>query len=603
MRARTAIGRFQLQEPVARSGLGMVFRALDGEGGAEVALKLIQPPEVVEPEDFEEFEREMRALSGLDHPHIARVLDWGVEEGLPYIVTEWLSGITLATRLGARGRLSEGETLDLAAQAASALAAANAAGITHRDIQPGNLLYAEATTVKVGDFAQAIFYERTADHVGIIWGRPCYVSPERLRHQPEDVRSDIYGLGAVLFHALTGTLPHDGDPHGEIMLELLETQSLRVENLVRPLHDKTATVLNRMLASERRDRFQTWEEVLAQLSLARAVVSKRDSPAPMPSGIRPAPSPKSASPAAAPLAESAAKGSWITIALLAGIVGVLGYFGWDKWMRPPAPPADTAADVAAPPALADTSTPSPAPDTPPPAPPVVAPAAPPPSPAKPAAVPAPIMTAETVPAPAPVPDAKPSTPPPPPPSDIRLPGWKPVKIEKPGSKTAVTGEANIIPVTDALRMTGNNTGIEGGHDETFFYAREMGGDWTLSAHVSSNGGFAGLSARENIDCGSIALAVALTADGKLITATRSATIAKAERPAPVPAAKNGWLKLTRRGPVLAAHYSDDGKAWREVASLPCPALPAKIPAGFVVWSGKKEPAATTFDKVKLTVGE
>ena len=146
----------------------------------------------------------------------------------------------------------------------------------------------------------------------------------------------------------------------------------------------------------------------------------------------------------------------------------------------------------------------------------------------------------------------------------------------------------------------SDTGIDGRHDETFFYAREMEGDWTLIARVSANGGTAGLSARENIDCGSIALAVALTADGKLLTRAR-ATAEKGTTGTELAAAeKNGWLKLTRRGPILAAHYFTDSKTWKEVASLNSPTLPAKIPAGFVVWSDKIEPAAATFDKIKVT---
>ena len=584
VRGRTTIGRYQLHEPVARSGLAMVFRASDTESDTEVALKLIQPPEVVEPEDFEEFERTMRALAGLDHPHIVRVLGWGVEEGLAHIAMEWISDITLDTRLAARGRLTEGETLALGVQAASALAAAQAAGITHRDLEPHNLLFAGANTVKVADFGQAIFYERTADHVGIMWGRPCFVPPERLRHQSEDARSDIYGLGAVLFNALTGTLPHDGDPHGQIMIELIEHQSLRVENLVRPLHDKTATVLNRMLASERHERFQTWEEVVAQLSQALAIVTKRDAPAPAP-----------ARPAAAPQPiESAAKGSWITLALLAGIVGVLGYFGWDKWMRPPEP-TPSIPETPPPVAIATPFPTTPFPTTPiPVAAPVPAaapiPAPPPAAPAAPVAPVAPVA-------------AKPATPKPAPPG-INWAGWNTAHLEPAIRKGTVTGEASVIPGSNALRMSGNNTGITGGRDETAFRFRELEGDWTLVAHVAANDGVAGLCAREHNDCDRIAISVTLTAAGQLITAMRPAAGARVVPSPPVPAAKNGWLKLTRRGPILAAHYSADGKAWNEVASLPAAALPAKIPAGFVVWSGNKEVTANaTFDKVKLTVGK
>ncbi len=277
-RARTEIGGYHLDEVVARSGLGVIFRARD-QGGAEIAVKVMQPPYAAAPVDVEYFSAEVWAIARLDHPHCVRIFATGVDHGLAWIAMEWLPQGSLAERIVSRGKLREAEVLAIGLQAAGALSAAQAAGHAHRDVSPENLVFAEARTVKVTDFGQAALYQIAADDLGTMWGRPCFVSPERMRGEPEEAHSDIFALGGVLFYALTGELPRGGEPNPLATLEMIESGDLRVEEWAPGIHEKTAQILNRMLAGEPAARFQHWGDVVTQLSHAGTLVARRDSPA------------------------------------------------------------------------------------------------------------------------------------------------------------------------------------------------------------------------------------------------------------------------------------------------------------------------------------
>ena len=360
MRARTDFAGYQLGEPFARSGLAMIFRATDPVTGVEFALKVIQPPFGTQPEDLSRFVAETRAATGLDHPHCVRVFGAGVEEGFAWVAMELLTGGSLTGRLAAVERMAEAAMLTVALQAASALAAAQAAGLTHHDIEPNNLVFDEGGVLKVTDFGQAVFYERASHDVGIIWGQPCFVAPERLARAEEDALTDIYGLGATLFRALTGEPPYGGEAHGQILFDRMGNETIRIENHVRPIHASTAAVLNRMLAASRARRFQSWKEVIEHLCRAHSDVTGRTSPpAPPESPPVRAPAPRiTPSDPALPLrkpavAKTATRVSWLTLLI---VVAMLSLIGWAVWKYRFAPRVDSAAPaklegVALPPAI------------------------------------------------------------------------------------------------------------------------------------------------------------------------------------------------------------------------------------------------------------
>jgi len=286
-------------------------------------VKLLQPPLAAEPRDVDYFASEVWALARLNHPNCLRIFATGVDHGTAWIAMEWLARGSLADRISDRGRLHEPEVLAIGLQAAVALGAAHAAGHAHRDIEPGNLVFADAHTVKVTDFGQAALYQIAADDLGIMWGRTWYVPPERLRNEPEEAHSDIYSLGAVLFHALTGEPLHGGEPYGPLTLELLDSEEeVRVEETAGPLHQKTAEVLDRMLSSEPSRRFQHWSEVMAQLTQAGTLVARREALA----SQRTAPPAKPSTPAPAHVRPRAATGPWLWLAIFILILTAIGGF-------------------------------------------------------------------------------------------------------------------------------------------------------------------------------------------------------------------------------------------------------------------------------------
>jgi serine/threonine protein kinase len=336
-RAREEIGGYRLGEVLGRSGLGIIFRATDA-GGGSLAVKLLQAPLAAESADVEYFASEVWALARLDHPHCLRIFATGVDHETAWVAMEWLSHGSLADRLVERGRLREAEVLAIGAQAASALGAAHAAGHPHHDVEPNNILFADARTVKVSDFAQAALYQIAADDLGIMWGRAWYVAPERLRNEPEEAHSDIYALGTVLFHALTGTPVLDGQPHGQITLDLIEGYDVCVDGMVEGLHDKTVQVLNHMLTSEPAQRYQHWGEVATDLGHAGTLVARRDALLP-PRAAGPA---KAVASAAAPPKRKRRRSLTWLMAIVLLLLFVLGdYLAWKyraSWLPAPRPP-------------------------------------------------------------------------------------------------------------------------------------------------------------------------------------------------------------------------------------------------------------------------
>ncbi|HYR57346.1 MAG TPA: hypothetical protein VEO95_01905, partial [Chthoniobacteraceae bacterium] len=207
--------------------------------------------------------------------------------------------------------------------------------------EPNNLLFADAHTMKLTDFGQAALYRIAAHDLGIMWGRTCYVSPERLRNEPEEAHSDIYSLGAVLFHALTGAPLHGGEPHGPTTLCFLESEDVRVEEVAGPLHEKTAEALNRMLASEPARRIQHWSDVMEQLTQAGTLVARREALAPP----RPRATAPAKSGAAAPPDVRPRRGGrpWLWLAAFVLIVAAIAaVVAWQHHANLPSAPRETA---------------------------------------------------------------------------------------------------------------------------------------------------------------------------------------------------------------------------------------------------------------------
>jgi serine/threonine-protein kinase len=211
-------GRFCLLGLAGSGGMGVVFIARDEVLRRRVALKLLRRSLLADPNVLGRFQREARAACKIVGPHVAQVHDFGFsEEGVPFLVMEYVEGATLAQALVERGPFPVPLALRVLAQIAQALEAAHRVGVVHRDLKPGNILVAgepEAPVVKLLDFGLAKILGPDATSVlsadGLVFGTPEYLAPELLEGGIVDHRVDLYSLGVVAFEFLTGRPPFEG---------------------------------------------------------------------------------------------------------------------------------------------------------------------------------------------------------------------------------------------------------------------------------------------------------------------------------------------------------------------------------------------------------
>ncbi len=234
-------GRYELSTRIAIGGMGEVWRATDLVIGRQVAIKILKDEYLGDPGFLERFRAEARHAALVNHEGIANVFDYGEEDGSAYLVMELVPGEALSTILEREHVLSTDKVLDIVAQTASALQAAHAAGLVHRDIKPGNLLITPEGRVKITDFGIA----RIADQVpltatGQVMGTVQYLSPEQASGHPASPTTDIYSLGIVAYEALAGRRPFTGESQVAIAMaqinemppDLPVTVSEPVRNLV-----------------------------------------------------------------------------------------------------------------------------------------------------------------------------------------------------------------------------------------------------------------------------------------------------------------------------------------------------------------------------------
>ena len=243
------IGRFEMLRELGRGGFGVVVEARDVALGRHVALKLVRPARSIGgggDEALSQLQREAETAARLGHPNIVTLFDFGVDQGVPFLVMELLSGETLQERL-ARGPLSAEAALDLAVQAARAVVHAHASSVIHRDLKPGNLFLCSDGRAKVLDFGLArALSALTGEESGA--GTPAFMAPEQRRREPEDERTDVYGLGAILAAAVTGKPPAQGLEGVPVALQ---------------------PILSRALAADPRGRQPTAQALLDELLSAR----------------------------------------------------------------------------------------------------------------------------------------------------------------------------------------------------------------------------------------------------------------------------------------------------------------------------------------------
>jgi len=273
------LSHFRVLEQIGAGGMGVVYRGVDLRLGRPVALKVLQPEALSDPQRRKRFEREARAASALNHPGIVTVYEVGSEGDVDFIAMELVEGRTLRELIGS-GSLKAPQAARLAAEVASALGAAHAKGIVHRDLKPENVIVTTDGRAKILDFglagtapeAGAESQATTAvTRPGTVLGSAGYMAPEQVRGEPADARSDVFALGAVLYEMLTGERAFRGATHVETMNAILNAEPARLDGASVALPSGLRQVVGKCLRKAPGERYASAGEVAVALETLREI--------------------------------------------------------------------------------------------------------------------------------------------------------------------------------------------------------------------------------------------------------------------------------------------------------------------------------------------
>src|SRR5436190_6879589 len=260
------LGPYDILALIGSGGMGEVYRAHDARLGRDVAIKVLPAAFSDDPDRLRRFEQEARAAAALNHPNIVQILDVGRDGPTSYVVSELLDGDTLRAQMEGT-TLPQSKAIDYARQIALGLAAAHGKGITHRDIKPENVFVMPDGRVKILDFGlakvreEAGVAESTRLHqstgAGVVLGTAGYMSPEQVRAQPADARSDIFSVGIVLFEMVAGTRPFQGDSAVETMNAILKEDPADLTLTNRRLSPAVDRIVRHCLEKAPGERFQS----------------------------------------------------------------------------------------------------------------------------------------------------------------------------------------------------------------------------------------------------------------------------------------------------------------------------------------------------------
>jgi eukaryotic-like serine/threonine-protein kinase len=267
------LGHYHVIEEVGAGGMGVVYRAHDTRLDRDVALKLIRAGALCNSTARERFRKEALLLSKLCHPNIAQVYDFDSQDDVDFLIMEYVVGTTLASTIASEP-IPEETSINIGIQIASALEHAAEAGIVHRDLKPSNTMITLKGNVKVLDFGLARLFRsdenitESIDTGGVVGTLP-YMSPEQLRGEPADFRSDIYSLGAILYQAGTGQRPFESRNSTTLISDILNKSPVPLRTLNPRLSPGFEDIVLRCLAKEPRQRLQRASELRVGLETLR----------------------------------------------------------------------------------------------------------------------------------------------------------------------------------------------------------------------------------------------------------------------------------------------------------------------------------------------
>jgi serine/threonine protein kinase len=273
----TKIGRYEIRAELGRGGMATVYRAYDPSFDREVAIKVLPRELLHDPQFHDRFKREIKTIASLEHPAIVPVYDVGEDDGVPYFVMRYMTGGSLSNWI-AKGKFSLQDAARIIERLASALAYAHKNGIVHRDLKPDNILFDNIGDPFISDFGVAKFTEASTNLTGSgIIGTPAYMSPEQAQGEPVDNRSDIYGLGVIIFQMLSGKQPYNAaTPMGVAVKHITEPvpEILKVNP---SLPEATDAIIKTAMAKNKDNRFPT-ATALSQAMNKAAFGNEKNSP-------------------------------------------------------------------------------------------------------------------------------------------------------------------------------------------------------------------------------------------------------------------------------------------------------------------------------------
>ena len=292
--AGTKLGPYEIVALIGAGGMGEVYRARDARLGRDVAVKVLSESFTRDPERLHRFEQEARAVAALNHPNILGLYDIGSDNGRPYLVSELLDGESLRETLRG-GPVSSRKAGDYAVQIASGLAAAHEKGIVHRDLKPENLFITKDGRAKILDFGLAKLTQATATNsdsltvtssptmAGVVMGTAGYMSPEQVRGETVDHRTDIFAFGAVLYEMISGQRAFHRDTAAETMTAILKEDPPELGDTAKVVSPALDRIVRRCLEKRPEQRFQSAQDLafaLGALSSTDASGAVRARPAP-----------------------------------------------------------------------------------------------------------------------------------------------------------------------------------------------------------------------------------------------------------------------------------------------------------------------------------
>jgi serine/threonine protein kinase len=297
MTVGSRLGPYEVLAPLGAGGMGEVYRAKDTRLGRDVAIKVLPASFSADPDRLRRFEQEARAASALNHPNIVTLHDVGQHEGVPYVVQELLEGETLRERMGGVA-VPVRRVIDYGVQIANGLAAAHEKGIVHRDLKPENLFVTKDERVKILDFGLAKLTQPEAGgsggtkaptlaggtEPGVVMGTIGYMSPEQIRGETVDHRSDIFSFGAVLYEMLSGRRAFQGTSAADMMSAILKEEPPELSQTNRSIPLSLGRAVRHCLEKNPQARFHAARDV----AFALEEVSGSSAPTPSEASAAPA---------------------------------------------------------------------------------------------------------------------------------------------------------------------------------------------------------------------------------------------------------------------------------------------------------------------------